>query len=263
MIKTEKLTSAISRITLDRPLQMNALTDAMAADLQHALSSVGADDTCRVIILAGSGRAFCAGLDLKDNIAVHGQSRSDVDEAMALQLLYAGLPLTVRRLRQPVVAAINGAAIGAGLGLALSADIRVAGRSANFHVGAVKVGLSAGECGISYHLPRLVGAGRAAELMLTGRPVYAEEASRIGLVSSLVDDDCLQAAALEMAESIVANTAFSVEQTKRVMWANLDAARLDSALELENRTQIMAMLRPDFAQAVEAFATKRHSGGRP
>jgi enoyl-CoA hydratase len=156
-----------------------------------------------------------------------------------------------------VIAAVNGVAVGAGLGLALAADIRIAARSARFLIGAVKMGLSAGECGISYHLPRLIGAGRAFELMLTGRAVDAEEALRIGLVTELAEEAELAALALRTARSIAANSPFSIKHSKQLMWANLDAAGLEPALELENHVQTVAMLTEDFSEALDAFAAKR------
>jgi enoyl-CoA hydratase len=209
------------------------------------------------VILTGAGRGFCAGLDLKANAAAHGHERHDAAAAMRLQELYAGTIPLLRRLRQPVIAAVNGVAVGAGLGLALAADIRIAARSARFLVGAVKMGLSAGECGISYHLPRLIGAGRAFELMLTGRAVDAEEALRIGLVTELADDADLATAALRTAETIAANSPFSIKHSKQVMWANLEATGLEAALELENHVQTVAMLTGDFTEALDAFAAKR------
>jgi enoyl-CoA hydratase len=257
MIEVSELNDHIFQIALRRPEQLNALTDTMMGQLRSAFIGIENNPRCKVLILTGHGRAFCAGLDLKANIEAHSLEREDANAAIRLQQLYAGAIPMLRRLRQPVIAAINGAAVGAGMGLALAADIRIAGQSASFHVGAVKMALSAGECGISYHLPRLLGAGRAFEMMLTGRAIHAEEAFRIGLVTELVEDEDLRAAAVRTAESIISNATFSVEQTKRVMWTNLHAAGLEAALELENHTQTLAMLRPDFAEAIDAFVAKR------
>jgi enoyl-CoA hydratase len=130
------------------------------------------------------------------------------------------VPEPVRSVPQPVVAAINGPAASAGFGLALSADIRIAAPTARFHVAAVKLGLSAGECGISYHLPRYVGVSRAIEIMLAGRPVDGDEAERIGLVSRVVPHDDLVGAALQMADSICANSPLAVRMTKQITWTN-------------------------------------------
>jgi enoyl-CoA hydratase len=163
----------------------------------------------------------------------------------------------LRRMPQVVIAAINGACAGAGLGIALAADIRIAAESARLLVASVKLGLTACECGISYLLPRLVGASRAFEIMLTGRTVEAAEAERIGLCAGLVNDGAVVDAALATAKTILANSPFSVVHTKRVMWENLDAASYRAAVELENRSQILASLTDDYKEATAAFAQKR------
>ena len=164
----------------------------------------------------------------------------------------------LRSLDKVVIAAVNGVAVGVGFALTLGADIRIASRSASFHVGAVRIGLTAGECGISYHLPRLIGASRAFEVMLTGRPVQADEAERIGLVSRLVDDNAdLLAQALDLAGQVLRNSPYATRHTKQLMWANLDAASLDAAIELENRAQVLALMTDDFHEASRAFIEKR------
>ncbi|HZV10565.1 MAG TPA: enoyl-CoA hydratase-related protein, partial [Novosphingobium sp.] len=224
--------------------------------LRAVLAEVAADAALRVVVLAGEGKAFCAGLDLKQVILGEEAPTGPIAN-MALQELYAGLMLDIHRLRQPVIAAVQGAAVGAGMGVALAADIRIAAPCAQFLVGAVRIGLSAGECGISYHLPRLVGAGRAFEIMLTGRPVTGDEAAAIGLASRLVAEDALRQEALATAQAIAANAPYSIKHTKQVMWANLEAPSLAAAIELENHVQVAALLSADFAEACRAFAEKR------
>jgi enoyl-CoA hydratase len=157
----------------------------------------------------------------------------------------------------PVIAAINGAAAGGGLALALASDVRIAAASARCNVAFVRVGLSGCDCGVSYLLPRAVGTSAAFELMLTGRPVDAEEALRIGLVARVVPDEELQEAALATAALIVGNSPFGVEMTKEVMWAALDAGSLADAVALENRTQILCTLTEDQREAVAAFGGRR------
>ncbi len=207
-------------------------------------------------MLTGAGRAFCAGLDLAGHVrGAMGRSRGPA-ERLRGQEAFAAMVRTIRAIPQPVVAAVNGAAAGAGMALALAADVRLAAVSARFHVAAVKIGLSAGECGISYHLPRHVGSSRAFEIMLTGRPVDAAEAERIGLVSRMVDDADLLDSALETAEAVCANSPFAVAMTKKIMWANLDAG-FTPAIELENRTQILAAMTADSGEAMRAFVEKR------
>lgn len=240
-------------VRLARAEARNALTVAMAQELTAALAGVSADDACRVVVLAGDGATFCAGLDLKAAIA---EGPENAPEWMALQEVFSGLIRQIRKMRQPVIGAIQGAAVGAGLGIALACDVRIAAPSTQFMVGAVKLGLSAGECGISYHLPRLIGAGRAFEIMLTGRPVNGEEALAIGLVSHLAEPGSVLDRALEVARTIAANAPYAVKHTKQVMWANLDAP-LQNVLELENHVQVLGLLTQDFAEAARAFAEKR------
>ena len=253
---TETPEPGIALVRLARPGSLNAMTVPMVEALRAELERLDADPECRVIVLTGEGRGFCAGLDLKAVLPEGGEAKGAV-AWMRLQEAFAGLILAVRRVRQPVIAAVNGIAVGAGLGLALAADIRGAAADARFPIGAVRIGITAGECGISYHLPRLVGAGRAFEIMLTGRPVEAEEALRIGLVTQLADGPALREAALGVARQIAANSPYAVKHSKQVMWANLEAPGLEAALQLENHTQVVGLMTEDFAEAARAFAEKR------
>jgi enoyl-CoA hydratase len=248
----ERQDGGIALVTLARPEARNALTLDMAGQLAETLRQVGTDPAVRVIVLAAQGHAFCAGLDLKAHPAMDGAVAW-----MRLQEIFSGLIETVRGLSQPVVAAVPGAAVGAGFGLALAADIRFCTPATKFLVGAVKVGLSAGECGISYHLPRLIGAGRAFEIMLTGRAITGEEALATGLAADMVAPEALLDRALACARAIAENSPYSVKHTKQVMWANLHAPSLASAVELENHVQVVALMTDDFREAANAFAEKR------
>jgi enoyl-CoA hydratase len=254
-VVVEHPTPEIAIVRLNRPEVLNALNDHMIAGIYAALAQVGNDPLIRVVILTGAGRAFCAGMDMGAPERV--ERRSSTVLTMAGQERFAGMTKAIRELRQPVIAAVNGAAAGAGMGLALAADIRVSSSDAKFLVAAIRIGLSAGECGISYHLPRIIGAGRAWEIMLTGRPVEGDEAERIGLVSRAVPRDELEGVALDIAAQIVANSPFGVAQTKRVMRRNIDASSYDEAIELENRTQVTMVTTQDFAEATSAFLEKR------
>jgi len=244
-------------LRLNRPERLNALTHPMVRELHHAIEHVAEDSACRVLILMGAGRGFCAGMDIKASIERLQGAPTGPAVRMQGQEMFAGMVKRLRAMRQPVIAAVNGPAVGAGLGLALASDIRIAGASARFLVGAIRIGLTGGECGISYHLPRYIGASRAFEIMLTGRPVDAIEAERIGLVSYVVPDDALFERAMEMAQALLANSPFSIHQTKQMMWTNLAAPSFEAALELENRAQILAALTEDFSEASHAFAEKR------
>lgn len=260
-ILVDRSRDGIALLTLNRPARLNALSQPAVRRLCAALDALAQDDSVRVLILTGAGRGFCAGWDLTTPLTRRGDQplagEPSVTDLMAGQELFAGMVRRLRALDKVVIAAVNGVAVGAGFALTLGADIRVAARSASFHVGAVRIGLTAGECGISYHLPRLVGASRAFELMLTGRPVPADEAERIGLVAALVDDAEVLPRALAMAADVLRNSPYATRHTKQVMWTNLEAPSLDAALEAENRAQVLALKTEDFREAAAAFAAKR------
>ena len=248
----------IALLTLDRPRNLNALTDDSVALISRLLDGVAADPKCRVLIITGAGRGFCSGFDLAE--AADAPGSADLGEAaawMMRQEAFASLVTRLRALRQPVIAAVNGPANGAGLGLALAAEMRIAARSAVFNAAFVRVGMSSCDIGVSWLLPRCVGLSRAFDIMLTGRMVGAAEAERIGLISEMVDDERLLPRALEVARMIAANSAFGVWMTKRGAWANAETGSLQAAIELENRTQILARTTGDLQRAAEALLAKR------
>lgn len=257
VVSCRQLEPGIGLLQLEQPARRNALSLAAMNELHAQLDALLADRSLRVLIITGQGEGFCAGLDLKSVLDAEGVFTPEVREAMALQHRFAGLMQRLRQSDVAVIAAVNGAAVGAGMALALAADIRLAAPEAAFHVGAVKIGLTAGECGLSYHLPRLIGAGRAFEIMLTGRPVEAAEALRIGLVADIVERAALPARALACAQQIAAQAPYASAHTKRVMWQNLDAPSLDAAIELENHAQVLGLMTQDFQEAAQAFAQKR------
>lgn len=247
-------------LTLDRPDRLNAMSLLLVDELHEALDELADDDAARVLVLTGAGRGFCAGLDLVD-LAPGGDSspggRGRVQRGMDLQQRIATLVPKLRGLRIPVVAAVNGAAAGGGLALALASDIRIAGRSARFNVAFVRIGLSGCDIGVSWLLPRWIGASRAFELLLTGRIVESDEADRIGLVTRVVDDDDLMDAAFGTARQICANSPTGIWMTKEVMWSQLEVSSLQAGIDLENRTQILTTFTEDMGEAVQAFLSKR------
>jgi enoyl-CoA hydratase len=256
-ITVETSSPEIIVLKLNRPERLNALTRQTVHAFNAALDEIAQDKAVRVVILTGAGRGFCAGQDLQAAAERSKSGVSGVTEKLYWQEQFSGMVRRIRALPVPVIAAVNGPAAGAGCALALGADIRIAALSAKFLIASIKIGLSAGETGISYHLPRLVGASRAFEIMLTGRTISAVEAERIGLVSRLVEDPELMDAAMATAQAILANSPFAVAETKRLMWANLDAGGLDEALALENRAQILATMTEDYKEATIAFTEKR------
>lgn len=244
----------ILQATLARPERLNAITFEMFDELHALQRTVETDPEVRVLVVTGKGRGFCAGLDLDDAATLPDMSTT---EMMAGQQSWAAAIIGFRRISTPVIAAVNGAAAGAGLGLALAADIRIASEDAKFNAAFVKVGLSGGDVGSSWALPRLIGLGRATEMSLTGRFVLAEEALRIGLVTSVTPADQLLDAAYNTADMIIANSPFGMSLTKHVLQDNVDAPSIEAAVSLENRNQVLAARTSDMREALAAFREKR------
>src|SRR4051812_2675216 len=217
----------ITLVTLNRPERMNAMAFDVMIPLREALEDIGRDNDTRVVVLTGAGHGFCSGADLEDagrvpNIG--GLTRTTI--ALRSMELLDDVIFAIRKMHQPVIAAVNGAAIGGGFCLALAADIRVASESAYFRAAGINNGLTASELGLSYLLPRAVGSSRAFELMLTGRDADADEASRIGLVSQVVDGDALLDSCYDLADRMIGLSRVGVELTKRMLWSSLDAASM-------------------------------------
>jgi enoyl-CoA hydratase len=249
----------VAVVTLNQPDRLNALSFAMVDELHDVLDALHLDNACRVVVLTGAGRGFCSGLDLT---SIEGSSTSAGTSGPRAGLLsqsrIAELPQKLRRMQQPVIAAVNGPAYGGGFALALACDIRVASPEARFCSQFIKLGIGGCDIGISYTLPRLIGASRAFELMLTARRVDAEEAAHIGLVAEVTGPDSpVLDRALALAGTICEYAPFGVAMTKEVMWSNLDAPSFEAAIHLENRTQILASTGGEMAEAAAAFLEKR------
>lgn len=248
----------IRQITLNRPDRLNAMTVDLVEGLHDALDEVASDRGCRVVVLTGAGRGFCAGLDLGGYGGVAGSGGlGPVQNGFAVQQHIAALIPHLRRTPQPVISAVNGPASGGGFALVLGSDVRIAASTARFNAAFVRIGLSACDIGTSWLLPRLVGAARAHELMLTGRLFDSEEALRMGLVTDVVDDADLLERAYHEAELIMANSPMGVRMTKEVMWSALEIPGQQAAIDLENRTQIMVSQTEDHREALRAFLERR------
>ncbi|HYB98227.1 MAG TPA: enoyl-CoA hydratase/isomerase family protein [Candidatus Limnocylindrales bacterium] len=234
------LDAEIAELTLTRPARLNALSPALVDDLHACVDVLARERRARVVILTGEGRGFCAGLDLQEygNWTIT-EGLDSVEGGLAVQERIASLMPRIRELPQPWIAAVNGAAAGGGLALALACDVRYAAPAARFSVAFVKLGLSGCDVGVSFLLPRVVGAGHAFEMSLTGRLIDAEEALRIGLANRLVGEQELLPECQRLAEEIRANTRYAVAMTKQVLDRNIDATSLRAAIELENRTQVL------------------------
>jgi enoyl-CoA hydratase/carnithine racemase len=229
----------VAFLRLNRPHRLNAINEVMVGELEHACAMLGRDRQVNVVVLTGAGRGFCSGIDVRDFGPGMLEATAPAIERLRFQEMMAGLPVAVRAMPQPVVAAVNGPCVGGGLALCLAADIRICSSAASFGNAAILLGLSGAEMGMSYHLPRIVGTSVAADWMLTGRVVPAEEADRRGLVSEVVGPDRLLERALELASLIAGLTPLGVQMTKRALQANTDAPDLSTAMEIENRNQVI------------------------
>jgi enoyl-CoA hydratase len=244
----------IAVLTLNKPETLNALSYELVEELHAALGSIAGNNECWVVVLTGAGRGFCSGLDLTaPNPTEAGGGTEFPRSGVRRQERIAELTARIHRLRQPVIAAVNGPAYGGGFGIAMACDIRIASHTARFCTQFIKLGLGGCDIGVRYTLPRIVGAGPAFDLILTARAVDADEALRLGLVSRLVRDSSVLDEALAIAETLCSYGKFGVESTKQVLWANLDASSLESALHLENRSQILASTSGETVEASEAF----------
>ena len=243
---------------MNRPARLNAMTSELVEGLHGALEEVRVDREARVVVLTGAGRGFCAGLDLRGyGQAPHSDGLGPVQAGFAVQRHIASLIPRLRSLPQPVIAAVNGPATGGGFALVLGSDVRIAAAAARFNAAFIRIGLSACDIGTSWLLPRLVGAGRAHELMLTGRLFGADEARDIGLVLDVVPDEALLDTAYSKAAEIMTNSPLGVSLTKEGMWSALEIPGLQAAIDLENRQQIMASFSADHREALQAFLEKR------
>ncbi len=242
----------IGRLLLNRPKRRNSQTRIMFAEYGR-VGLVLRDVPLRALVVAGAGgRFFCPGYDLAQISEI-----ADLRplEFLRFQEIASSGVQSLHFLPFPVIAAINGPAVGGGLALACAADIRLAGQDAVFGAGFIKVGLSAGELGLSYHLTRLLGPGRAAEFVYTGRIMDAAEAMSLGLVNAVVDDP--MTAALEMAQQIAANSPAGVRMSKRALQRNGEITSYAAALELENRGQALLTRTADMPEALAAFLDQR------
>jgi enoyl-CoA hydratase len=233
----------VSLITLNRPERLNALSFETVVPLHDAILAAGADNDTWAIVLTGAGRGFCSGLDLEDHGIPPGIAGLPMSRiATRAMAVFADLVPAMRNVPQPIIGAINGASYGGGLCLAVACDIRLGGESATFCGAGIKNGLTGTELGVSWILPRMIGAAHAFELILTGREVGAPEALRMGLVSRVVPDAQLAGAALDTAEQICAHSPHGVAMTKRVLWSNLETGSLHAAMDLEARNQLLVRL---------------------
>ena len=258
-VEFETLEDNIARVTLNRPERLNAIDGSLIDGVDDALNVLSGGEF-RVAILTGAGRGFCAGADLSGTGEAWTKAKPTTPAFKInydSQVRLADLFTRIYELPIPVIAAVNGVAVGGGLAFTLVSDIRVASENARFGSVFIKAGFSSMDMGTSYLLPKIVGVGVARELMLTGRIIDAAEAYRIGLVHEVVAPDDLMPAALRLARSIAENNAYGLWQTKIGLNAALDAPSLRHAIELENRTQILSGFTNNPLEAAKAHQEKR------
>jgi len=248
----------VVQLTLSRPDTLNALTAPLVAELHGHLRDLAADQACRVVVLTGAGRGFCAGLDLAGFGVVAGtEEAGPVQRSWAVQRTIAALVQEIRRLPQPVIAAVNGPAAGGGLALVCASDIRIASSTAVFSTSFIRIGVTGCDIGTSWLLPRLVGAARAHELMLTSRRFDAAEALRIGLVTEVTEPADLAGRIDATIDALVAAPPLSVSLTKQGMWLALEIPSFDAMIEVENRQQVLASATADASEAMASYLGRR------
>jgi enoyl-CoA hydratase len=249
----------VTVITLNKPERLNSMSFPLVEALYGALAEVEQDNDAWVVVMTGAGRAFCSGLDLHDRgIPPNTQDLGFSRLAMRSMSYMSDVVPAMRRIPQPIIAAINGPAYGGGMCLTLGADIRYAAESAVFCSAGITNGLTSSELGATWLLPRAIGTSNASELLLTGRRIDGTEAHRIGLVSKVVPDAEVLALALDTAEEMTTNlSCFGVMMTKQSIWSNMEVSSLAAAVELENRNQLLAGYTGNLDEAIEAFRDKR------
>ena len=254
-VTVERPRPQVALVTLNRPERMNSMSFDVMVPLRETLRSLHEDNSLRAVVLTGAGRGFCSGADQSGETGRMPNTAGLTAPTVALRAmeLLDDLVLALRGLHQPVIAAVNGAAIGGGLCLALACDIRVAGEDAYFRAAGINNGLTASELGLSYLLPRAVGSSRAFDIMLTGRDVSALESERIGLVSNVVPGEELVDHCLDLGERIAAWSQPGVELTKRTLWSGMDAGSLAQHMNAEGLGQLyVRLMTSNFEEAVAA-----------
>ena len=247
---------AVDWVTLYRPDRLNALDASLIDALLRYFERLYDDDGCRVVVLRGAGRAFCAGADLGGELTRH-VTDDGIAASMRVQRNIRNIMLAMRRCPQPIVALLHGAAVGGGFALALASDIRIAAPDTRMSAAFIRIGIGGCDVGVSYFLPRLAGASLAHELMLTGRDLLADRALRLGLVADVVEREQLEDCAGVYVEAMLATAPMGLALTKEVANVNLDASGLEAAMALEDRNQVMLSQSMDFREGVAAFREKR------
>lgn len=241
--------------TMNRPDSLNALNRKLVAELRDFFVGLYWRRDVRVVVLSGAGRAFSAGLDLKERS--DGNSQRSIGAGLDAQRSISEIVIAMRRCPQPIIACVDGAASGGGFALALASDVRLATPRTRMNAAFIRIGLSANDIGVSYFLPRMVGSSVAAEYMLTGRFIDAERAYQLGLVSRVVEPEAIEAEAAGFVKDMLHATPLGLRLTKEALNHAIDAGGLEATIAMEDRNQILASSDGDFAEGVRAFLEKR------
>jgi enoyl-CoA hydratase/carnithine racemase len=254
-----KLENETLWVTLNRPERLNALSRALVEELRGIFVDLYWRHDIRTVVLQGAGDNFCAGLDLKETSGSNNDSgvRRGPGAGLVSQRKISEIVIAMRRCPQPIISLWNGSAAGGGFAIMLASDVRIATPTARGNAAFIKIGLSACDIGVSYFLPRLVGASVASELMLTGRFINAERASTLGLVSKVVSPGELEGEARQLLSEMHMTTPLGLRLTKECLNFSIDAAGLEAAIAMEDRNQILAGSGEDFGEGVRAFLEKR------
>ncbi|MCJ7650348.1 MAG: enoyl-CoA hydratase/isomerase family protein [Candidatus Lokiarchaeota archaeon] len=263
----------IGIVTLNRPERLNALSFQMIKDLHQLLDHLMINLDCRVVILKANGKAFCAGLDLKESTILQQKKKppelkekfffmnapeKDIIKAKIYAQMYTSqIIIKMRKISQPIITLINGAASGAGFALALASDVRIASEKARLNNAFIKVGFSGADLGVSYFLPRLIGMSRAAEILYTGRFIDANESKQIGIVSKVCSESELLDEALKIAENFLEKSPLGLRMTKQAINATMDSPSLDTIAQIENITQMLCSTSSDIMEGIQSFFDKR------
>ncbi len=269
-IKFELKENGIGIVSLNRPEKLNAISFQMEEELHNLLDSLMVNLNCRVLIFKGEGRAFCAGTDLQEGLILNSKKNppgydsfhylnvsEPIKRKMYHQWRISQIYVKMRKISQPVITIVHGAAAGGGFGFAMASDIRIASTDVKFINASINIGLSGADVGGSYFLPRLIGMSKAAEILYTGKIIDAKEARKSGLVIKVVEKDDLLASALELAEELLKKSPLGLRMTKQAINLSMDSPSLENVLQLENSSIVLTFSSQDIKEASSAFFEKR------
>ena len=269
-IKFEIRENGIAILSLNRPERLNAISFQMEEEIHQVLDDLMINLECRVLILRGEGRAFSAGTDLQEGLIMNSKKNPegyekfyflDVPEPLKKSYYHQNyitkLIMKMRKIPQPIIAALHGSVVGGGLGFALASDIRIATEDVSFINASINIGLTGADMGSSYFLPRLVGLSRASELLYTGRFFNADEALKIGFVLKVIDDDNLVESGIKLAKMMLTKSPLGLRLTKQALNLALDSPSLETIIQLESRGQVLSGSSKDVWEAFTAYMEKR------